>query len=137
VGQLAAQRFADAVARLDLTPPEAGALRALARGTGISQRELAARLGAAPSRVVVLVDSLEHKGLVTRRRSATDRRQHALHLTSAGTAMMKRLRRVAEEHEHALLRPLSDRERDQLSRLLAKLAAGHDLEPESHPGYRD
>jgi hypothetical protein len=50
--------------------------------------------------------------------------------------MMKRLRRVAEEHERAMLEPLSDRERDQLGRLLAKLAAGHGLEPESHPGYR-
>jgi DNA-binding MarR family transcriptional regulator len=137
VGQLASQRFASAVGELGLTPAEAGVLRVLARGAGISQRDLADRIGAAPSRIVVLVDSLQDKGLVTRSRSATDRRHHELRLTAAGAAMMKRLRRVAEAHERSLLEPLSERERDQLTRLLAKLAAGHGLEQEAHPGYRD
>jgi DNA-binding MarR family transcriptional regulator len=108
----------------------------LARSSGISQRDLAARVGAAPSRIVVLVDALEQKALVTRHRSATDRRNHELQLTAEGTAMMKRLRRVAEEHERVLLQPLTERERDQLSSLLAKLAAGHGLDQETHPGFR-
>jgi DNA-binding MarR family transcriptional regulator len=136
VGQLATQRFASAVAELGLTPAEAGVLRVLARGDGISQRDVADRVGAVPSRIVALVDALQDKGLVTRSRSATDRRHHELRLTDAGRAMMPRLRQVAEQHERALLEPLSERERDQLTRLLAKLAAGHDLEPEAHPGYR-
>jgi DNA-binding MarR family transcriptional regulator len=137
LGQLASQRFATAVAELGLTPAEAGVLRVLARADGISQRDVADRVGAVPSRIVVLVDSLQDKGLVTRSRSRTDRRHHELRLTTAGAAMLKRLRRVAEEHERSLLEPLSERERDQLTRLLAKIAAGHDLEQEAHPGYRD
>jgi DNA-binding MarR family transcriptional regulator len=137
VGQLASQRFASGVAELGLTPAEAGVLRVLARDGGLSQRDVADRVGTVPSRIVVLVDSLQDKGLVTRSRSATDRRHHELRLTAAGAATMKRLRRVAEEHERSLLEPLSEPERDQLTRLLAKLAAGHDLEQEAHPGYRD
>jgi DNA-binding MarR family transcriptional regulator len=136
IGQLAAQGFSAQVARLGLTAPESGVLRALARGDGISQRDLADRVGAAPSRIVVLVDALEKKGLVSRRRSASDRRNHELRLTEDGIAMMKRLRRVAEDHERALLEPLTERERRQLDRLLSKLAAGHDLDQETHPGYR-
>ena len=84
LGTLAAQRFSDRVAELGLTAPEAGVLRLLIAQPGLSQRELATRLGSAPSRVVVLVDSLESKGLVRRRRSATDRRNHELRLTDDG-----------------------------------------------------
>jgi DNA-binding MarR family transcriptional regulator len=85
---------------------------------------------------VVLLDGLEAQGLVTRTRSATDRRHHELALTEEGQAMMGRLRTVATAHEDDVVSALSDREREQLGRLLDKLATAHGLEPEVHPGYR-
>ena len=136
LGTLAAGRFGELLAPLELTPPEAGVLRLLAREGGISQRALAQRLGTAPSRVVTLVDGLEGKGLVTRRRSESDRRNHELHLTDAGTATLRRLRGVAERHEDDVLTGLTRAERDALRRLLGKLADSHGLDPEVHPGYR-
>lgn len=136
LGVLAAGRFGDLLAPLDLTPPEAGVLRLLAREAGISQRALAERLGTAPSRVVVLVDGLERKGLVSRRRSETDRRNHELHLTDDGTTTLGRLRGVAETHEDDVLSGLTRAERAELRRLLAKLAESHGLDAEVHPGYR-
>ncbi|MCL2542526.1 MAG: MarR family transcriptional regulator [Nocardioidaceae bacterium] len=136
LGILSASRFGALLEPLGLTPPQAGVLRLLAREGGISQRALAARLGTAPSRVVVLVDALEAKGLVTRQRSETDRRNHELHLTPAGTAMMRRLGRVAGAHEADVLEGLTAAERSALRGLLGKLADAHDLDPQVHPGYR-
>jgi DNA-binding MarR family transcriptional regulator len=135
LGHLASRQFSESVSELGLTPPEAGVLRLLARNPGISQRDLAQRLGAVPSRVVVLLDALQDAGLVTRTRSVTDRRNHELELTDEGRAMMVRLRRVAEHHEGALVEGLSERERSQLARLVDKLASAHGLSPDAHPGF--
>ncbi|MGH3412902.1 MAG: MarR family winged helix-turn-helix transcriptional regulator [Marmoricola sp.] len=136
LGTVAAGRFNGLVSELGLTAPEAGTLRLLAVRPGMSQRALAEKLGAVPSRVVVLLDSLEKQGLVSRQRSAADRRNHELVLTPAGKRMMGRLREVSLTHERVTVGMLSEAERDQLARLLGKLAEAHDLDPEVHPGYR-
>lgn len=135
LGSFAADRFAQEVRELGLSASDAGVLRLLARSPGLSQRALADRLGAVPSRVVVLVDSLESRGLVLRTRSASDRRNHELTLTEAGTAMLGRLRTVGEGHESDVLDPLTTAERAQLNGLLRKLAAAHGLDADVHPGY--
>lgn len=134
LGTVAAARFVQHLAPLGLTPAQAGTLRLLALEPGLSQRALAARLGAVPSRVVVLVDSLEGLGLVTRQRSERDRRNHELHLTDEGRAMLARLRAVAEAHEDGMVGALTEAERRQLARLLGKLGRAHGLDPEVHPG---
>ena len=136
LGTLGAQRFSDRVGELGITAPEAGVLRLLSAQPGLSQRALASRLGSAPSRVVVLVDSMEAKGLVRRERSTTDRRNHELRLTDDGVAMLARLGATARAHEDDMIAPLSERERTQLASLLEKLRDAHGLDPMVHPGYR-
>lgn len=136
LGAHAAERFGHRVAELDLSPPLTGVLRLIAREPGRSQQSLAAVLGVLPSKVVSLVDDLEHRGLLERRRNPRDRRLHALHLTAQGRHTVGRLREVVETHDAEVLAPLDAAEREQLGGLLRKLAAGHDLEPGVHPGYR-
>ncbi|MFF1879535.1 MarR family winged helix-turn-helix transcriptional regulator [Leifsonia sp. NPDC058230] len=136
LGAHAADRFAAGVAELGLTPRVAGALRALGRNPGISQRELATLLGTVPSRLVALVDELERSGWVERIRSPKDRRNYELQLTDAGRAVLAGLRAIAEAHQTEVLAPLDHDEQVALSRLLAKLAAGSGLGPDGHPGYR-
>ncbi|NYJ76044.1 MarR family transcriptional regulator [Allobranchiibius huperziae] len=137
LGNFAAARFAELTRSLGLTPSDAGVLRLLGREPGISQRGLADRLGAVPSRVVVLIDSMERRGLVTRTRSSTDRRTQELTLTEQGQHALLQLRGLAQEHDAAVLAPLTQEEREQLVALLAKLSEGHRLDPDVHPGYRD
>nr|WP_218884402.1 MarR family transcriptional regulator [Allobranchiibius huperziae] len=137
MGNFAAARFAELTRSLGLTPSDAGVLRLLGREPGISQRGLADRLGAVPSRVVVLIDSMERRGLVTRTRSSTDRRTQELTLTEQGQHALLQLRGLAQEHDAAVLAPLTQEEREQLVALLAKLSEGHRLDPDVHPGYRD
>jgi DNA-binding MarR family transcriptional regulator len=136
LGALAAAKFADLTREQNLSPSDAGVLRLLGRHPGISQRALADRLGAVPSRVVALVDSLEKRGLVARTRSVVDRRSHELTLTEDGRTALRRLRSAAERHEEAMLGPLSETQRAALGELLTTLATAHGLDPEIHPGYR-
>jgi len=137
LGAYAAERFGERAAALDFTRPQAGLLRLISREPGLSQQAVARRLGTPPSRLVALVDDLEQRGLVERRRNPGDRRNYALHPTAAGEQAMAALGRVSLEHEQAITAPLTQAERAQLSALLAKLAAAHGLVPGVHPGYRD
>src|SRR5699024_10042826 len=98
LGAHAAQRFAERVAELDLTPSQTGLLRAIARGPGQSQQALAQHLGTPPTRLVSLVDGLEDRGVVQRRRNASDRRHYAVHLTDEGEQLMTEIVRIAREH---------------------------------------
>ena len=111
-------------------------LRLLGRTVDISQRDLATRLGAAPSRVVTLIDELEERGFVQRRRSLTDRRNYELRLTREGTAILRQLREVAEAHEQATIASLTVKQVAQLAALLQPVAATLGVEPDIHPGYR-
>jgi len=137
LGAYAAERFGERAAALDFTRPQAGLLRLISREPGLSQQAVARRLGTPPSRLVALVDGLELRGLIERRRNPGDRRNYALHLTAAGEQAMAALGQAAFEHELAISAPLTPAERTELSRLLAKLAAGHGLVPGVHPGYRN
>jgi len=136
VGAHASARFAERLAPLDLTPPEAGILRAVHQAHGLSQRALGDALGMFPSRLVLVIDELEKRGLVERRASERDRRSHELHLSTAGEELLQRIGRVAREHQEALCAALSQAERAQLTELLTRIAKEQALVPGVHPGYR-
>ena len=136
IGTHAAQEFARRVAELDLTPPQAGLLRAVALDPGRSQQAIARQLGTPATRLVALVDDLERRGLVQRRRNPDDRRLYAVDLTEAGRALMARIGRVAHEHDNALLDGLDATERERLRELLSRIAESQHLTSGVHPGYR-
>lgn len=136
LGSFAAARFAERIAELDLTPPQTGLIRAIAADPGQSQQALARLLGTPPSRLVALVDGLDERGLVERRRNPTDRRLHALHLTEAGRDLLARIGTVARAHDDAINETLGPDERAHLRALLGRLADAHGLTPGVHPGFR-
>jgi DNA-binding MarR family transcriptional regulator len=137
LGTHAGELFRERAAELDLTRPQAGVLWVIALQPGMSQQAVADLLGAPPSRLVALVDDLEKRGLVERRRNPADRRHYALHLTAAGEQIMQKLAAASIVHEESMIAPLSATERRQLNGLLTKLAAAHQLRPGIHPGYRN
>lgn len=136
LGAHAAARFAQRISELDLTPAQAGLLRLITRNPGQSQQAIARQLGTPASRLVLLVDGLEERGLIERRRDPADRRHYALYLTGDGTAFMKELGRLGAAHEDAMTEGLTADERAVLNDLLSRLAARQDLTPGVHPGYR-
>lgn len=136
VGARAAQRFAEALAPLRLTPPDAGILRLLSNSPGISQQELAGRLNMHASRLVAVIDALESKGLLVREANASDRRIYALQLSESGRATLADIGKVARAHDEAMCAGLDAAERERLAVLLGKIAAEQGLTHGIHPGYR-
>ena len=136
LGAHATALFSEQIAALDLTPPQVGFLRLVGSEGGSSQQAIASRLGIAPSRLVPLIDHMEERGLVERRRDPQDRRNHALFLTAKAGRLMGQLNRVAVAHEEAVCAGLDPKERRQLAALLHRVAANQGLEPGIHPGYR-
>jgi DNA-binding MarR family transcriptional regulator len=135
IGAHAAERFGQRLAPLHLTPAHAGILWNLAHQPDMTQRALADLLGAFPSRLVLLLDELEKKGLVERRADPADRRSHALRLTPAGKERLEGLGRAAREHQDDLCGALDVTERERLRELLAKIAEQQGLRPRVHSGF--
>ncbi len=135
VGAFASAGFAARIAPLGLAPAHAGILRVIAAQPGRSQQAIAQQLGIVPSRLVVLIDALEGDGLVQRRRDLEDRRNYALHLTTAGQDKLREIGVLAGAHAEALLAPLSDPDKSELARILQQLADHHGLTRSVHPGF--
>jgi DNA-binding MarR family transcriptional regulator len=136
VGAHAAGAFAEALTALDLRPMHAGILRILATGQPFTQRSLSARLGVLPSQLVGLIDALERRSLVERRRDAADRRNNHLSLTSAGLAAHHEIERLTVSLEQDLFATLSPAERATLLDLVSRVAAQRGLVAGVHPAWR-
>ena len=135
VGGHAGAKFAERLSVLGLTPPHVGILGAIDRSEGLSQQALGERLRVMPSRLVTLVDELEQRELVERRDKPEDRRMYALHLTEKGRSTLKAIGLVAREHQEALCAALTEEEREQLAKLLRRIADQQGLTPGVHPGF--
>ncbi len=103
-----------------LRPRHLIALKLLSERGPASQQALADSLSLDPSNVVGLLNELEKRRLITRRRDSVDRRRHIVELSSRGQTELcdayDRLRRIDDD----LLSPLSTRERGTLYDLLVR-----------------
>ena len=85
---------------------------------GLSQQELSARLGLDPTIVVGLVDGLEDRDLMSRRRDPADRRRNVLSVTAAGEALQADAVAAAARAEADFLGPARSRPAQELRRWL-------------------
>lgn len=111
--------FAESVG--DVSPGRAGMLLLIEANPGVTQGRLAEAVHLERSTMVGVVDALEERGLIERRRGA-DRRTNGLWLTRGGRALVARLRQRIERHERRVAARLSAAERAQLLALLEKLS---------------
>jgi DNA-binding MarR family transcriptional regulator len=135
LGTHAALAFGRKIKGLRISPPHVGILRWVRDSAGENQRQLASHLGVLPSRLVLLLDELEAKGVVMRQRSPQDRRNQQLQLTKKGICLLEKVEVIAAVHEADLGSALTESERETLIDLCAKLAAHRGLNPQGHPGY--
>jgi MarR family transcriptional regulator for hemolysin len=88
-----------------------------------SQRELADAVGIREATLTHHLNGMEADGLLTRRRSDTNRRVHVVALTDAGEAAFLRLRAAALHFDERLRSGLGERELAGVRRALDRLAA--------------
>jgi DNA-binding MarR family transcriptional regulator len=108
---------------LGLRPTQFGVLIVIDQNPGMKQAEVSAALGIQTPNFVALVDELEERGLAQRLPAQNDRRSHALHLTKAGEALLKRVLSRASEMEERLAARLGKGGKEQLLALLDQLCA--------------
>src|SRR5438034_1031099 len=126
LGFAAKGKSMDAFEETGLHPYHFGVLIALSEGSHATQGAIADSLGYDRGQLVGLLDELEERGLVERKRDPSDRRRHLVELTAEGKRKLKELRVLTRELEDEFLEPLSDAERDKLHALLLKLAGKHE-----------
>ena len=114
--------FHEATRGMAITPPRFTALVMIGANPGLSQTALGNVLGIARSGAMLLTNWFEAQGLVERRHRADDGRAWGLYLTRRGEALVARMKRRVVSHDRRRAAVLSDRERRELQRLLAKLA---------------
>ncbi len=76
--------------QIGVSIPQCDVLTTLSEAEGVSQQELAQRLYVTKGNISGLLDRLETAGFVQRRLSASDRRQHSIHLTEKGRTTAER-----------------------------------------------
>jgi DNA-binding MarR family transcriptional regulator len=117
------QDFIRTLADVDIRPAQYSVLLLIEANPGLSQATLAHTLGIERARLVRLLDGLEKRNLVQRRRSKSDRRSHTLSLTAPGRAALARIKSMADEHEQRLAQKVGIRSRRTLLRLLSVFAS--------------
>lgn len=107
-----------------LRPVEYTLLALLLAHGAAAPKQLSQTLQMPAPNVSVLLARLVERGLIERRRSATDGRALQIVLSEAGSELARRTQRIAQTMEDGLLAVLSAGERALLHELLAKLARG-------------
>jgi DNA-binding MarR family transcriptional regulator len=97
------QDFIRVLAPIDIRPAQYSVLVVIAANPGLSQSDLAERLGIERARLVRMLDRLERRGLTRRLPSRHDRRSHALRLTPEGQRTLRRATTLAARHEKQLI----------------------------------
>ncbi|MEL7975238.1 MarR family transcriptional regulator [Isoptericola sp. F-RaC21] len=97
-------------------------LSAASRQEGLSQTEVADRLGYSRNRIIGDLDLLQERGLVERR-TGSDRRRHHIHVTPAGRETAAEVRAAIWTAEDAMLAHLPGRTRESLQDLLEQVLA--------------
>jgi DNA-binding MarR family transcriptional regulator len=112
------RRSTEAVMGIDMR--QLIALSYLQDRDGAPQQELADVLCLDANNVVLLLNELEEKGYVRRRRDPLDRRRHRVEITDTGRKALDRAERAQRPIEDEILRHLDANERVTLRQLLIR-----------------
>jgi DNA-binding MarR family transcriptional regulator len=117
------QDFIRTLAKVNIRPAQYSVLLMIEANPGLSQATLAQTLGIERARLVRLLDGLEARRFVQRRRSKSDRRSHILSLTPQGRGALGQMKALADQHEQRLAQKVGVKGRKTLLRLLSVFAA--------------
>jgi DNA-binding MarR family transcriptional regulator len=115
----------DGLARADARKWHYALLAALQEFGPASQAALSRRTGIYRSDLVGVINELAGRGLIQRVPDPADRRRNVITMTPHGRRHLRQLDKLVATIQDNLLAPLTQPERDQLIRLLARLLDHH------------
>jgi DNA-binding MarR family transcriptional regulator len=115
------QRFAAVFGPHGIRPVLLSALGLIYQTPNIKQSALGKMLDIKRANVVPMLNELEERGLIERRRSSQDRRAHEIELTPQGREQTRRWLTLHTRLEQDLVSGLGSNEREQLLVLLKKI----------------
>lgn len=114
--------FNESLLGFGLRPADFSVLIVVANNTGLKQSDVAEALGIQRANFVAIIDGLEEKGLLQRRRSDSDRRVHYIEMTNEGRTVVEDISKIWRDHEAKLISRLGgEKARDQLIGLLRRI----------------
>jgi len=111
----------DMLARIQLTARQVGILTLVTEWEPMTQKALGDTLRIDRTTMVSLIDDLERKGYVVRRRHPRDRRAFLVQPTQSGSAAKAQAIAILDEQQSRFLAPLTSVQRQQLGALLKRL----------------
>jgi len=117
------QAFSRLASEIGTRPGRFATLMLIGRNPGISQTALSRANGRDKSSLTPVLDDLERRGLVIRRRTRADQRVYRLSLTRAGRRLLAELTRCAREHEKKLDRIIDAKDQKKFVRVLKRIIA--------------
>ena len=118
------QAFSRLAREIGTRPGRFATLMLIGRNPGISQTALSRANGRDKSSLTPVLNDLDRRGLVIRRRTRTDQRAYRLSLTPAGRRVLAALTRCAREHEKKLDRIVGAKDQKDFVRVLKRIIAG-------------
>lgn len=113
--------FLDRMAIYGFRPVDFSVMSLITHNPGITSRQLCTALNILPPNLVAMINALERRELIARKRHPRDGRAVGLHLTAAGQELMRDAERTARELESDAIGRLTAAERKTLLRLLQKI----------------
>ena len=115
------KRLEDDLDKLDLTPPQFYVLATIGYAGGLPFGEIGAKMMVTVSNLTGIVDRLEDKKLVSRKRDAIDRRVVHVVLTDKGAKVYKSAVPLFEKSVARIFSSLDKSQQKELSALFRKL----------------
>ena len=118
------REFLELLAPLELTQKQTAVLWLVGANPGVSQIDLATTLNMDRATMMAIVDRLDARGLVVRKRSAEDGRRRELTLTEAGGELLAQAKAAVATHETRIAARLGGGDTAALIAALKRLQAG-------------
>jgi DNA-binding MarR family transcriptional regulator len=104
-----------------ITPEQWTVLNRLYEQEGITQKDLAQKVGKDQTNVTRILDQLERKALIKRTRNEKDRRSFLAYVTKKGKTLIETLLPIEEEVLTIALENISEEQISLLKQILAKI----------------
>ena len=111
-----------------LTSPQLLVLQQVASQDNVMVKDIAASINLSSATVTSILDRLEPRGLVIRKRSTTDKRKVGLQVTQAGLDAIKGAPTLLQEHFIQRFETLAEWEQTQLVATMQRIAAMMDAQ---------